>query len=143
MTNKIQVLIVDDNPIIRLASRVMLDVTSDIEVVAEAVDGREAVAHAAQAEPDVILMDLMMPVMNGIEASRRVLAHRREVQIVAFTSLEVGDMVRSAVRAGVRGYLHKPASPEELQQAVRDVHGGELFLPDELVRELPSALDES
>ena len=132
MAQKIQVLVVDDNPVIRCASWAMLEASPDIEVVAEAVDGEEAVAHAAALEPDVILMDLMMPVLDGVEASRRILARRREARIVAFTSLGAVAMVADAIHAGVRGYIHKPASRAQLLRAVRSVHGGELFFPDGL-----------
>ncbi len=140
MNNKIRVLIVDDEDISRLIIRTMLADAADIEVVGEVASGEEAVAQAAIFQPDVILMDLVMPVMNGVEASRRVLAERREARIVAFTSLKPGEIVLRAARAGVRGCLQKPSSPEELARAVRSVHGGELVFSAELARGLLTAM---
>ncbi len=120
MRHRIRVLIADDDPIVRITVRGALE-TAGLEVVGEAVDGRQAVALAADLEPDVVLMDLMMPVMDGVEASRQILARHRGVRIVALTSLEADQRVLAAIRAGVRGYVHKSAAPAELAAAVRDV----------------------
>ena len=134
MNKRIRVLIVEDNPVNRLMARAMLDTAPDIEVVAEAVNGLAAVARARVFEPDVILMDLLMPVMDGVEASKRILALQPRARIVALTSLEPTERVLAAVGVGVRGYVKKPASMEELLQAVRAIHKGELVFPAELAR---------
>ena len=134
LNQRIRVLIVEDNPVNRLMARAMLDTAPDIVVVAEAVDGLAAVAKAEVFEPDVILMDLVMPVMGGVEASRRILARQQRTRIVALTSLEPSERVLAAVGVGVRGYVHKPPSLEQLLEAVRAVHKGELVFPTDLAR---------
>lgn len=143
MNKKIRVLIVDDDPVSRLVIRAMLEGAEDIDVAAEAASGEEAIAQAALFEPDVILMDLVMPVMNGVEASRRVLADRRGARIIAFTSLKAGDIVLGAARAGIRGCVQKPSSQDELVQVVRSVHGGELVFSPELARGLLAVIEGS
>ncbi len=128
MSQSIRVLVADDDPVIRVGVRAMLK-SAGVDVVGEATDGREAVTQARALAPDVILMDMMMPGMDGAEASREILAHHRSARIVALTSLEADERVLAAIRAGVQGYVHKTASQEELVRAVRDVHRGELVLP--------------
>ncbi len=153
MSDRIRVLVADDDPVVRTAIRVMLE-GAGFEVAGEAAGGRQAVERAAELAPDVILMDLMMPVMDGVEASRRIfrrktdettlrrrtdettLARHPGVRILALTSLEADERVLAAIRAGVHGYVHKSASPEEIAAAVRDVHRGEVVLPAALSRDL-------
>ncbi len=137
LTYRIRVLVVEDNPVVQILVRAMLDSAMDVEVVAVVDDGRKAVAEAESLKPDVILMDLVMPVMDGIEASRRILSRQRRARILAFTSLRADSRVQAAIRAGVRGYLHKTASKQELLQAIREVHGGEQVFPIGLRAEQP------
>ncbi len=137
--NRIKVLIVDDDPVNRMTVRMVLKAAAEVEVLGEAVDGQEAVAQAEILEPDVILMDLLMPVLDGVEASRRILARQRAARIIALTSLEADEKVLAAVRAGVYGYLHKSATRQEILQAVRDVHRGELVFPAVLTRKFLAA----
>jgi NarL family two-component system response regulator LiaR len=113
-----------------------LETEADIEVVGEAEDGREAVANAETLRPDVILMDLVMPVMDGIEATRRVSARRPETRILVLTSFATDDKVFPAIKAGALGYLLKDSSPEELIAAVHQVHRGELSLHPAIARKV-------
>ncbi len=133
MSHRIRVLISDDDPGVRVTIRVMLE-DAGFEIAGEAADGQEAVERTAELSPDVVLMDMMMPVMDGLEASRRILSRHRGARILALTSLEADEMVLAAVRAGVRGYVHKVAAPAEIAAAVREVHRGELIFPAALTR---------
>src|SRR5512146_1254366 len=117
----IRLLIADDHTIIRTGIRAMLETIPDIEVVAEAVDGRSAVAKAEQYQPDVILMDLVMPGIDGIEAIRRIKAHRPEARILVLTTFAGEDKIFPAIKAGALGYHLKDSSPEQLVAAIRQV----------------------
>jgi NarL family two-component system response regulator LiaR len=119
------VLIVDDHAIVRRGVRALLATEADIEVVGEAEDGREAVAEAESLRPDVILMDLVMPEMDGIEATRRITARQPEARILVLTSFAADDKVFPAIKAGALGYLLKDSSPEELVGAIYRVYLGE------------------
>src|SRR5581483_2514082 len=101
---------------------------ADIAVVGEAADGQEAIDRAAVLRPDVILMDLVMPVLDGIEAIRQIAAAQPEIRILVLTSFATDDKVFPAVKAGALGYLLKDSSPEALVQAIRQVAGGESSL---------------
>jgi DNA-binding NarL/FixJ family response regulator/serine phosphatase RsbU (regulator of sigma subunit) len=127
-TGPIRALIVDDHAIVRRGIRALLATEPGIEVVAEAVDGREAVAEAEKMRPDVILMDLVMPEMDGIEATRRIAARQPEVRILVLTSFATNDLIFPAIKAGALGYLLKDSSPEELVGAIHQVYRGELSL---------------
>jgi NarL family two-component system response regulator LiaR len=122
MTNPIRLLITDDHVVVRKGLRALLGTEPDIEVVGEAEDGRQAVAAAERLQPDVILMDLEMPGMDGIEAIRRITACQPEVQILVLTSFATDDKVFPAIKAGALGYLLKDSSPEELVQAINQVY---------------------
>ena len=119
-----RVLIVDDHPMVRAGLRKYLDTTDDLEVVGEAHDGSEAVAACARLHPDVVLMDMVMPGMDGPEATARIKAASPEVQVVAVTSYAQDDLVQRALDAGAIGYLLKDARPEAVLQAVRDAGEG-------------------
>jgi NarL family two-component system response regulator LiaR len=125
MTHKpIQVLIVDDQAIVRKGIHALLAEVEDIAVLGEASDGQEAVTQAKLLHPDVILMDLVMPGMDGIEATRRI-TRGSDARVLVLTSFVGDDKVFPAIKAGALGYLIKDSEPAELLQAIRQVHHGE------------------
>ncbi len=124
MTEPIAVLIADDHPIYRDGLASLLDPLPGIDVVGRAADGVEAVEQALARRPDVIIMDLQMPRLNGIEATRRVLAELPGTGVLVITMGEDESTVFSAITAGARGYLLKGADADEVVQAIRTVHGG-------------------
>jgi len=128
MNDTIRVLIADDHPLVRRGIRSLLSTEPGIEVVGEATDGIEAVEGAAQLRPDVILMDLVMPRLDGIEALRQILAGTPECRILVLTSFATHEQVIPAIRAGALGYLLKNSGPDELLRAIRQVHRGEAAL---------------
>jgi NarL family two-component system response regulator LiaR len=132
----IRVLIVDDHAIVRRGIRALMATEADIEVVEEAEDGREAIAKAYSLRPDVILMDLVMPGMDGIEATRRITARQPEVRILVLTSFASDDKVFPAIKAGALGYLLKDSSPEELLGAIHHVYRGELSLHPKIAQKV-------
>jgi DNA-binding NarL/FixJ family response regulator len=126
----IQLLIADDQTITRTGLRILLSVHENIEVVGEAANGEEVVSLAAALQPDVILMDLRMPGMNGIEATRRIHRTSPHIAILVLTVFEDDTSVFPAIRAGARGYLLKNVDQEELLRAIRTVsNGGAIFSP--------------
>lgn len=126
----IRVLIADDHPVFRDGLRVLLDSLPDAQVVGEAASGEEAVRLAASLQPDVILMDLQMPGINGIEATRRILHTSPHIGVLVVTMFEDEDSVFAAMRAGARGYLLKGAGQKEILLAIRSVaDGGAMFGP--------------
>jgi NarL family two-component system response regulator LiaR len=125
MTTAIRVLIVDDHAIVRKGTSALLSTERDIQVVGEAADGQEAVAQSQALQPDVILMDLVMPNLDGIEATRQITAQQPGVRILVLTSFAADDKVFPAIQAGALGYLLKDSSPAELVQAIRQVYRGE------------------
>lgn len=125
---KIRVLLVDDHTVVRQGLRMVMSLEDDLEVVGEAADGREAVEATASLAPDVVLMDLLMPVMNGVEAIRAIKAAHPEIEAVALTSVLEDRMVIDAVEAGAAGYLLKETGPETLFEAIRAAHRGEVRL---------------
>jgi NarL family two-component system response regulator LiaR len=124
----IRVLVADDHAIVRKGICALLATEPDIEVVGEAKDGREAIAGAERLRPDVILMDLVMPSMDGLEAIRRIVASQPEARVLVLTSFAGDDKVFPAVRAGALGYLLKDSGPEDLVQAIHQVYRGESSL---------------
>jgi DNA-binding NarL/FixJ family response regulator len=126
----IRVLIADDERLIRAGFRRILDDESDIQVVAEAGDGEEAVARAAECRPDVVLMDMRMPIVNGIEATRRIVTDESAPRVLVLTTFDLDEYVYSALGAGASGFLLKDAPEEQLLAAIRVVSaGGALFSP--------------
>jgi DNA-binding NarL/FixJ family response regulator len=133
---RIRVLIADDHPFFRDGLRVLLEATPDTELVGEATDGDEVVVLAAELKPDVILMDLRMPGLGGIEATRKILEKSPEVGILVVTMVEDDDSVFAAMRAGARGYLLKGADKEEMLLAIRAVGRGEAVFGPGIARRL-------
>ena len=129
----IRVLVVDDHPVVRQGLRAFLGSRPGMEVVGEAADGEAAVAAAADLRPDVVLMDLVMPGTDGLEATRRNTAAEGAPAVLVLTSFDSDDQVIPAVRAGASGYLRKDVDPLDLEQAVRAVHRGEGLLSPRLV----------
>jgi DNA-binding NarL/FixJ family response regulator len=126
----IRVLIADDHPFYREGVRTMLSVASEIEIVGEAANGDETIAQAESLQPDVILMDLKMPGVNGIEATRRILRTSPHIGVLVLTMFEADESVFAAMRAGARGYLLKDVGQEELVRAIKAVSRGEaIFSP--------------
>jgi DNA-binding NarL/FixJ family response regulator len=127
----IRVLIADDHPVVRQGLQVLLSVTDDIEVVGEAADGGQAVAMAAELNPDVILLDLKLPVMDGIAVLRELRDTGGGVRALVLTSAPDRTLVSLAVQAGAAGFLYKDVDPDALVRAIRSVHDGHTLLaPD-------------
>jgi NarL family two-component system response regulator LiaR len=135
-TEKITVLIVDDHAVVRQGLRTFLELQDDIEVVGEAENGAQAVDQTRQHGPDVVLMDLVMPEMDGIEATRRISALRPDTKVIALTSFAADDKVFPAIKAGASGYQLKDVSPSDLADAIRAAHRGETQLHPEVAKKL-------
>jgi two-component system, NarL family, response regulator LiaR len=132
----IRVLIVDDHAIVRKGIRALLSEAVGFEVVGEADDGQAAVVSARETNPDVILMDLLMPGMDGIEATRLITGHLPEARILVLTSFAADNKVFPAIKAGAAGYMLKDSSADELVRAIRQVHRGETPLHPTIARKL-------
>ena len=124
----IRVLVVDDHAVVRQGLRTFLELQDDIEVVGEAADGEQALASAAALEPDVVLMDLVMPRLDGVSALQRLRERAPATRVIVLTSFLDDDKVLPAVRAGAAGYLLKDVQPAELVRAIRMVDRGEALL---------------
>ena len=132
----IRVVIADDHAVVREGLRAFLALQDDVEVVGEAADGEEAVQAAARLDPNVALVDLVMPRVDGIEAIGRIRAARPRTRVIVLTSFVDEDKMLPAVRAGAVGYLLKDVEPQELVAAIRTVHGGGTLLHPTVVEEL-------
>jgi NarL family two-component system response regulator LiaR len=132
----IRVLVVDDHAIVRRGIRALLAEIEDIEVIGEASDGQEAMAQAEALRPDVILMDLVMPGVDGIEVTRHITADEDGPPILVLTSFAGDDKVFPAIKAGALGYLLKDSEPAELVEAIHQVHRGEPSLPPSIAQKL-------
>ena len=131
-----RILIVDDDPIVRSALALMLGGQSDFAVVGEAANGRDCLAQLATLQPDLILMDLRMPVLDGIETTRQLTRDHPEITVIALTTFDTDDMVLAALSAGADGFLLKDTPPEQLVQAIRTVGNGDPILSPTAVRAL-------
>jgi DNA-binding NarL/FixJ family response regulator len=134
----IRVLLADDQALVRAGFRALLDAQSDIEVVGEAADGTEAVRIAVETTPDVVLMDIRMPGLDGLEATRRIAAEPRcaTVRVVILTTFELDDYVFEALRVGASGFLVKDTEPVDLLRGVRAVAAGDGLLSPSVTRRL-------
>ena len=132
----IRVLVVDDHAIVRKGVRALLAEIEEIEVVGEAGDGQEAMAQAGALNPDVILMDLVMPGVDGIEATRQITKHEPSPRILVLTSFASDDKVFPAIKAGALGYLLKDSEPSALVQAIQQVHRGEPSLQPSIAQKV-------
>jgi len=136
MTDVIRILLVDDHAIVRKGIRAVLRTLPGIEVVGEAANGREAVSQARDLDPDVILMDLVMPELDGIEAIRQIKAEESEARILVLTTFAGEDKIFPAIKAGALGYHLKDSSPDALVQAIRQVYRGESALHPVIARKV-------
>jgi DNA-binding NarL/FixJ family response regulator len=132
----IRVLLADDQALVRAGFRMILSAESDIEVVAEAADGDEAVERAAESSPDVVLMDVRMPRLNGIDATRLLFERGQAARVLMLTTFDLDEYVIDAFRAGASGFLLKTAPPQQLVAAVRTVHEGDALLAPASTRRL-------
>jgi DNA-binding NarL/FixJ family response regulator len=134
----VRVAVVDDQPLIRTGLRSMIDHTADLELVGEAGDGEQAVELVRRHRPDVVLMDIRMPVLDGIEATRRITtdAGLAGVRVVMLTTFDLDDYVHAAIRAGASGFLLKDAPPEDVLDAIRVVARGDALLAPSVTRRI-------
>jgi len=136
----IRVLVVDDHAIIRKGIRAVLDLVPDVDLVGEAENGMQAVKLDAELAPDVILMDLMMPQMDGITCIKQIKTQRPKARILVLTNFAGEDMIFPAIKAGALGYHLKDSSPEALVEAIREVHRGESSLHPVIARKVLSEI---
>ena len=132
----ISVLLVDDQALVRSGFRLILDAQDDMEVVGEASDGRAAVEEAARLHPDVVLMDVRMPEVDGIAATRTIVGERPEAKVLVLTTFDEDRVVYDAMKAGASGFLLKSAPPAQFVEAVRTVAAGEALLAPSVTRRL-------
>jgi DNA-binding NarL/FixJ family response regulator len=132
----IRVVIADDQDLVREGLRMMLEAEPDIEVAAEAGNGSEALAVARAHDPDVVLMDIRMPELDGIEATARLVGSNARARILVLTTFDLDEYVYRAMKAGASGFLLKDANREQLAQAVRTVAGGDALLAPQITRRL-------
>ena len=132
----IRVVLVDDQHLVRAGFRGLLDHSPDITVVGEAADGAEGVRIVAATRPDVVLMDVRMPVLDGVEATRQITATHPAVRVVVLTTFELDEYVFDSLRAGASGFLGKDVDPDALREAVRVVAAGEALLAPRITRRL-------
>jgi two-component system response regulator NreC len=133
---KIRVLIVDDHTLLRDGLCALLELVPDIEVVGEAGNGREALEKARELLPDIVLMDIEMPVMDGLEAARRIRAQHLGSKVLILSQYEDAERVVDAVEAGVKGFVNKTAAPAELAASIRSVYRGDSYLSPAAARQL-------
>lgn len=146
--DKIKVLLVDDHPVVREGLHIMLATAPDIEVVAEAADGLEAIEKTSEYQPQVVLMDLRMPKLDGLEATRRIKSQFASTSVIVLTIYDNDAYIVDAVRAGASGYLLKDASRDLLIHTIRAVNSGGMLIKTNLLREAmlslaDAAVDES
>ncbi|MDH6520051.1 DNA-binding NarL/FixJ family response regulator [Streptomyces sp. SAI-208] len=138
MADAIRVLLVDDHQVVRRGLRTFLEVQDDIEVVGEAADGAEGVARAEELKPDIVLMDVKMPGMDGIDALRKLRELNNPARVLIVTSFTEQRTVVPALRAGAAGYVYKDIDPDALAGAIRSVHAGHILLQPEVAGALLS-----
>ena len=137
---KIRVLLVDDHTVVRQGLRMFIEMQNDMEVVGEGSTGAEAVELSVRLNPDVVLMDLLMPVMDGVEATRKMLEKNPRTRILILTSFGEDDKIFPAIRAGAQGYLLKDIQPRDLVQAIRETYQGKAQLHPDIAMRLMKAV---
>ena len=142
MDNNIRILIADDHTLVRQGFEALLSTKDDIQIVGLAENGEKAIKMAQKLKPDIILMDLMMPVKNGIEATREIKADNPDARILIITSFAEDENVFQAIKAGALGYLLKDSSPKELMQAIEDVYQGRMSLHPSIAIKLMDELNK-
>jgi DNA-binding NarL/FixJ family response regulator len=145
---KIRVLIVDDHAVVRQGLRTFLELHSDaswlpIEVVGEATNGIEGIESVRKLRPDIVLLDLVMPEMDGLEATAKIIQEHPEIKVIILTSFGEQDRIIPAIRAGAKGYLLKDIAPDDLVQAVRHTYNGKVQLHPEVAKNLMTAIAEN
>lgn len=142
MSNPIRILVVDDHPVVRKGIVAMLEIEPDLQVVGESSNGEEAIEQAAKLTPDVILMDLVMPKVDGVEAIRQIKQTQPDARILVLTSFGTSDKVMPSLNAGATGYLLKDSDPTELLTAIHKVYNGEGWLHPAVTRHVLSQLTQ-
>jgi len=132
---KIRVLLVDDHNIVREGLRVLLNASEKVEVVGEVADGREAVRKVQELEPDVVVMDIAMPMLNGAEATRQILNSCPQVKVLILSSYSNGEQIQWLIGAGISGYVVKASATQELLKAIQAVHEGGAFFSPAIAKE--------
>jgi NarL family two-component system response regulator LiaR len=143
MESKIRIMLVDDHAVVRSGLGAFLSVNPDLELVGEAENGEQAVVRAGLLQPDVILMDLMMPVMDGVAATAAIKKQHPGIQIIALTSFQEDELVQNALKAGAVGYLMKNVSARELAAAIRAAKEGKMTLSPEAAQALVRASQQA
>src|SRR5512134_965045 len=141
MSELIRVVVVDDHPVVRQGIKSLLGEEEDIQVVGEAVNGRDALGKVETLKPDVILMDLVMPEITGIEAIEKITASHPDARILVMTSFAADDKVFPSIKAGALGYLLKDSDPEDLIRMIRQVYRGELSIHPTIARKVIQELN--
>ena len=139
---RIRVLVVDDHTMVRRGLATFLKVFDDLELAGEAAGGQEAIQLCAKIQPDVVLMDMVMPDMDGATTTRRIREQSPSIQVIALTSFKEESLVQSAIQAGAIGYLLKDVSADELAQAIRSAHAGRSTLSPEAAQALVHAVSQ-
>jgi two-component system, NarL family, response regulator LiaR len=143
MDTKIRIMLVEDHAVVRSGLSTFLSVNPDMELVGEAENGEQAVVRANLLKPDVILMDLMMPIMDGVAATKAIKKQNPAIQIIVLTSFQEDELVRNAMKAGAVGYLLKNVSARELAAAIRLAKDGKMTLSPEAVQALVRATQDA
>ena len=131
-----RILIADDHALVRGGLRMVLDAQPDLDVVGEAADGRQALQLARKLSPDLVLMDIRMPGLDGLETTRRLLAQQPNAKVLVLTTFDVDEYVHNAIRAGASGFLLKTTPPQQLVTGIRTVMAGDALLAPEITRRL-------
>ncbi|MDB6125721.1 MAG: Two component transcriptional regulator, LuxR family [Pedosphaera sp.] len=139
---KTKVLLVDDHTVVRQGLRALLSGDPDIEIVAEASTGREAIAMAKKFSPDVIVMDIAMPLLNGLEATRQIVKHHPSAKVLVLSSYSDDDYVQKLTEAGAAGYLVKQSAANDLLHAIHEVHKGNAFFSPAIAKRLRDRVRE-
>ncbi|MGB7181975.1 MAG: response regulator transcription factor [Burkholderiaceae bacterium] len=138
--NKIRVLLVDDHTLMRDGVKMLLDSQSDVEVVGEAADGEQGIARALELKPDIVVMDMSMPTMDGAKATDALRAYAPDIKVIALTRHLDQGYLHHAMRSGVKGYVVKKAAADELLTAIRTVAGGQFYVDPALASKLVGSL---